>query len=423
MPKVLRISKERKVEEVSPDSGVALGDWDVRAVLLQTLIPLGLAAARALFQAEVTALAGPRYARHDGAAHRVRWGRQQGSIYLADQKLALSVPRVRDRQAGAEVPLQTYARLQTPRAADEGVMRRILYGLSCRDSRAGAAAVPEAFGLSRSSLSRRYVKATTRKLQALQERRLDGYHFVALVLDGKTFADDTMVTALGLTVQGEKLVLDFVQTGTENTTTCADLLRRLVARGLRYEHGLLVVIDGSKGLRAAVPEVFGPETPVQRCVYHKRENVVSYLPKSAQDLWRGKLTHAYAHPTYAEAKTALDDLRVDLRRLNESALRSLDEGLDETLTLHRLGVGPTLRQSLATTNMLESIFSGVEARTGKVDRWRTSNQKQRWLAAALLDIEPRLRRVRGYRALPELREALQKQRNGMDCGRRRAVAS
>jgi putative transposase len=412
MPKVLRIAKERKVEEVGPDAGVALGDWDVRAVLLQALIPLGLEAARALFEEEVTALAGPRYARHDEADHRVRWGRQRGAIYLADQKLALRVPRVRDRQADAEVPLQTYARLQTPRAADEGVMRRLLYGLSCRDYRACAEAVPEAFGLSRATLSRRFIQATARKLRALQERRLDGYAFVALVLDGKTFADDTMVTALGLTEHGDKLVLDFVQTGTENTATCADLLRRLVARGLRYEDGLLVVIDGSKGLRAAVTEVFGPGTPVQRCTYHKRENVVSYLPKSAQDLWRGKLTHAYAQSTYAEAKAALDDLRGELRQLNESALRSLDEGLEETLTLHRLEVSPTLRRSLATTNMLESVFSLVEQRTGKVDRWRNSNQKHRWLAAALLDIEPRLRRVRGYRALPQLREALQHQWTG-----------
>ncbi len=219
-----------------------------------------------------------------------------------------------------------------------------------------------------------------------------------------------MVTALGLTVQGDKVILGFVQTGTENATTCADLLRSLVARGLRYEDGLVVVIDGSKGLRAAVTEVFGPETPVQRCTYHKRENVIAYLSKSEQELWRGKLAHAYAQPTYDAAKGALDDLRADLRRLNESALRSLDEGLEETLTLHRLGVGPTLRPSLATTNMLESIFSGVEQRAGKVDRWRTSNQKQRWLAAALLDIEPRLRRVRGYRALPQLREVLRKGR-------------
>jgi transposase-like protein len=410
MLKVLRSAKERKVEEVGRDVAVALGEWDVKAILLQTLIPLGLEAARALLEEEVTAVAGPRYARDDGVAHRVRWGRQQGSIYLADQKLALPVPRVRDRQARVEVPLQTYARLQQPRAADEGILRRILYGLSCRDYRACAEAVPEAFGLSRSNLSRRYIRATARKLQELQERRLDGYDFVALVLDGKTFAEDTMVTALGLTLHGDKVLVGFVQTGTENATACTDFLRSLVARGLRHEDGLLVIVDGSKGLRAAVAAVFGPETPVQRCTYHKRENVVAYLPKSQQALWRGKLAHGYAQPTYGEAKAALDEIRADLRRLNESALRSLDEGLEETLTLHRLGVGSTLRQTLVTTNMLESVFSLVEQQTGKVDRWRTSNQKQRWLAAALLDVEPRLRRVRGYRALPQLREALQKRR-------------
>jgi putative transposase len=271
IPTILRIAKERKVEDVSPETVPALGEWDVRAQLLQALIPLGLEAARALFEHEVTALAGPRYARDDGARDRVRWGRQRGSIYLADQKLGLRVPRVRDRQANAEVPLQTYARLQQPRAADEGTMRRILSGLSCRDYRACAEAVPEAFGLSRSSMSRRYIAATARKLRALQERRLDGYRFVALVLDGKTFAEDTMVTALGLTRDGSKLLLGFVETGTENATTCTAFLRSLIERGLREEEDLLAVIDGSKGLRAAVTAVFGPETPVQRCTYHKRE--------------------------------------------------------------------------------------------------------------------------------------------------------
>ena len=421
MSNVLRIAKEGKVEAVSPDVAAALGTWDLRAMLLQALIPLGLEAACALVEEEVHALAGPRYARDGG--DRARWGRQRGFIYLADQKLALRVPRVRDQKANAEVPLQTYARLQQPRAADEGVMRRILSGLSCRDYRACAEAVPEAFGLSRSSVSRRYIAATARKLQALQERRLDGYRFAALVLDGKTFAEDTMVTARGLTTAGAKVILGFVETGTENATTCTAFLRSLMARGLREEEGLLIVIDGSKGLRAAVTAVFGPETPVQRCIYHKRENVIAYLPKGAHHEWRGKLAHAYAQPTYAEAKAALDDLRPDLRRLNESALRSLDEGLEETLTLHRLGVELSLRQSLATTNMLESVFSGVEQRTGKVDRWRNSNQKQRWLAAALLDIEPRLRRVRGYRALPQLRQELQKQRGTAGSERRRRIAS
>lgn len=302
MPTVLRIARKRKIEEVSPDAAPAVGDWNVRALLLQALIPLGLEAACALMEDEVTALAGPRYVR-DGNP-RGRWGRQEGSIYLADQKLALAVPRVRDRAANAEVPLQTYGQLQQPRAMDEGVLRRILAGLSCREYRACAEAVPEAFGLSRSSVSRRFIAATARKLKALQERRLDGYRFAALVLDGKTFADDTMVTAVGLTGEGQKLLLGFVQTGTENTTTCTDLLRHLIARGLRTEEDLLVVLDGGKGLRAAVTAVFGADTPVQRCTFHKRENVVSYLPKSRQAEWRGKLAHAYAQPTYAAARAA-----------------------------------------------------------------------------------------------------------------------
>src|SRR6516164_833681 len=304
MPKVLRIAKGRKIEDIEHAGNLLreLDDLDVTVALIQALVPLGFRAAEEALLREVAMLAGPRYARNDGMAHRLRWGRQRGSIYVADQKLPIQVPRVRDRATGTEVPLETYARLQHPRAADEGILRRLLYGLSCRDYRACAEAVPEAFGLSRSSVSRRYIAATARKLQALQERRLEGYRFAALVLDGKTFAEDTMVTALGLTTAGAKVILGFVETGTENATTCTAFLRSLVARGLREAEGLLVVIEGSKGLRAAVTAVFGPETPVQRCIYHKRENVIAYLPTGAHHEWRGKLAHAYAEPTYTEAK-------------------------------------------------------------------------------------------------------------------------
>jgi hypothetical protein len=173
MSTVLRIDaqgKARTAHQVALPEADAL---DVRIALIQDLIPLGLQAVEEVLQQEVQALAGPRHARGDGAPHLVRWGRQRGSVYLADQKLPLPVPRVRNRQAGIEVPLHSYTRLQQPRAADEGVLRRILYGLSCRDYRTAAEAVPEAFGLSRSSISRRYIRATARKLQALQERRLE----------------------------------------------------------------------------------------------------------------------------------------------------------------------------------------------------------------------------------------------------------
>jgi transposase-like protein len=276
----------------------------------------------------------------------------------------------------------------------------------------GSEAVPEAFGLSGSTLSRRFQQVSERHLQALQERSLEAYDFVALVLDGKSFADDTMVIALGITVTGEKVILGFVQTSTENGKVCTQFLRELVARGLRYDDGLLVVLDGGKGLHTAVTTVCAEAAAIQRCQWHKRENVVAYLALTQQATVRRKLEAAYRHPTYTQAKAALMRVRAELVQLNESAARSLDEGLEETLTLHRLGVFPELGISLRTTNCLESINALVEQRTGKVDYWKNSHQKQRWLATALLDIEPRLRRIRGYRHLRALRRALQERTDG-----------
>ena len=376
---------------------------DTLVELIQALIPLGLMAVGDCLKADVARLAGARYRRGDGLAGHVRWGRQRGSVYLADQKLPIQVPRVRNRLTGQEAPLETYTRLQRPRGADAGLFRRVLKGLSCRDYEGCAEAVPEAFGLSPSTVSRRFIRASARKLKELCERPLQGYDFVGLVLDGKRFEDDLMVIALGITVQGEKVVLGFVQTGTENERALTAFLRELVERGLRSEAGLLCVIDGSKGLRAAIRRVFEAHAVVQRCQWHKREGVLSHLPKGRQGRIGRKLQAAYDEPTYEGAKGALGRLRKELELLNRSAVKSLDEGLEETLTLHRLGVFPILGRSLKTTNCLESIMSLIAQRTDRVDHWRNSDQKQRWVATALLDIEPRLNRIQGYRHLPVLR--------------------
>lgn len=169
---------------------------------------------------------------------------------------------------------------------------------------------------------------------------------------------------------------------------------------------LLVVLDGAKGLRSAVREVYGETVEVQRCQWHKRENVVSYLPKADQATWRRKLQAAYGHPVYADAKRALQRLIRELALINESAARSLEEGLEETLTLHRLGVFPELGISFKTTNLIESVMARVEARTAKVDRWRTSDQKLCWCAAALGVMERQFRRVKGYTQLSLLQRAL-----------------
>ena len=378
----------------------------VTLAMIQALIPLGLKAVEEALQAEVRALAGARYRHHDGAPGVVRWGKQAGSIYLADQKVPLTVPRVRDRAAGQELPLATYQQLQQPRAQDLGLFRRVLGGLSCREYEAAAEAVPEAFGLARATVSRRFIQASARELRRLQERPLGDAKWLVLILDGKTFAGDQLVIALGVTTTGEKRILGLVQTASENRRVIASFLRELGERGFPVDGPLLVVLDGAKGLRAAVREVYGETVAVQRCQWHKRENVVSYLPKADQMTWRRKLEAAYAHPAYADAKRSLQRLVRELTPLNESAARSLEEGLEETLTLHRLGVFPELGVSFKTTNLIESVMARVEERTAKVDRWQTSNQKLRWCAAALGVMERQFRRVKGYTQLPLLQRAL-----------------
>jgi len=313
--------------------------------------------------------------------------------------------------AGGEIPLKTLDRYQGTGQVDELLLKRVLYGISCRNYEVAAAAVPGAIGLSSSSVSRTFTQASATQLKALQERDLSQLDLVAIFLDGKTFAAMTMVIAVGITMSGEKQVLGFVETGTENEAVLTPFLQLLCDRGLKHAQGLLVVLDGGKGLRAAVRKAFGASALVQRCQWHKRENVVSHLPKGEQATWRSRLQRAYERPTYTEAKAALHRLQRDLEVRNQSAARSLTEGLEETVTLHRLGLFAILGASFKTTNCLESINALVEERCAKVDHWTNSNQRQRWLAAALLDIEPRLRKVKGYRHLPRLREALQRELN------------
>lgn len=398
-----RVTRRAVQEPLPLDDGTVT--TPVTLAMIQALIPLGLKAVEEALLAEVGALAGPRYARDDERPSVVRWGSQSGSIYLADQKLPITVPRVRDQRGGREVPLTTYAALQTPRAHDVGLFRRVLGGLSCREYEAAAEAVPEAFGLARSSVSRRFIRASANELRRLQDRRLDDAEWLVLVLDGKTFASDQLVIALGVTATGEKRILGLVQTASENKRVIASFLRELGERGFPLDRPLLVVLDGAKGLRAAVRDVFG-DIPVQRCQWHKRENVVSYLAKQEQPTWRRKLQAAYAHPAYADAKRALDRLYRELRLVNESAAASLAEGLEETLTLHRLNVFPELGVSFKTTNLIESVMARLEAKTRRVTRWRTSDQKLRWCASALCAMERQFRRVKQYRHLPLLKQAL-----------------
>jgi len=382
-------------------------ELDPRVELIRQLIPLGLAEVGRLLEEEVEELAGRRHARKVEAEGSYRHGHNPGSVRLGGQRHPMSVPRVRG--STGEVRLASYEQLHgSAGEVDEGLFRKVLLGISCRDYEAAVEAVPGAIGLSKSTVSREFKKATAAKLKAFQERDLSQHDVVVLFLDGKTFAEDELVIALGVTMKGDKVFLGFIQTETENAVVITSFLRGLKDRGLDLSAGALVVLDGAKGLRSGVRAVFKGQVLIQRCQWHKRENVISYLPRTEQKSWRGRLQRAYQRPTYDEASNDLKDLRKELDEVNQSAAASLDEGFEETLTLHRLGVFPLVGRSLKTTNVLESVNAQAEQRCGRVDHWKSSAQKHRWLAAVLLDIEPRLRRLLGYRHLPMLRDAIQK---------------
>ncbi|MGH9463529.1 MAG: IS256 family transposase [Vicinamibacteria bacterium] len=404
---VKKCKKSRRLGEVEVVKREEYGglEVDAKVEMIRALVPLGLMHVHEVLDDEVKALAGERYARKDDLERGRRHGTNPGTVGLAGQRVPIRVPRVRSL-GGGEIPLRSYEALSHGGETNDLLLRRVLWGISCRNYESAAEAIPGAIGLSSSSVSRGFVEASAGKLREMQERDLSREDVVVMFLDGKTFAEATMVVALGITLSGEKRFLGFVETDTENERVLTAFLRSLLERGLDISQGLLVVVDGSKGLRAAVNKAFRKRVVVHRCHWHKRENVVSYLSKSEQVSWRQRLQRAYNRPEYKEAFAAIQKIHSELEERNQSAAASLEEGLEETLTLHRLGVYGVLGRSLKTTNCLESVNALVEERCAKVDHWKNSSQRQRWLATALADIEPRLRKVMGYRHLPKLREAL-----------------
>ncbi len=402
--KALRISKREMRRRAIAIAGDLARESDARHELIQTLLPLGLAAVGEQLQAEVERLTGTRYSRDDGTLRR--WGSNTGSVYLGGQKVGVEVPRIRDIQQKREVTLESYCALQEPKVINDQVYRALVNGLSSRRYEEVAEKIPETFGISKSSVSRRFKKATAARLAEVLERNLSELDIVAIFLDGKHLSETDMVLALGITLGGEKITLGFVETNTENATVCKQFLQGLIDRGLSVENEILFIIDGAKGLRKGIKEVFGNKSIIQRCQWHKRENVVSYLNNEQAAAFRKRLQAAYELPTYEKAKARLMLIRKELSLINQSAAASLDEGLEETLTLHRLGLMKALGRSFKTTNCIEALNRQVAIRIGRVSYWKNSEQRQRWIAMAMLEIEPSLNRVSGHESLALLRKKM-----------------
>ena len=378
-------------------------DFNVKMAVIQDLIPLGLKAVAAELQGEFMKLVGTKHSR---VGNNARWGHQNGSVYLRDQKFPVSVPRVRDVEANKEVPLEAYQRLQRPFDDDGGALRKLLHGLSTHKYQESSSLAAEAFGISASNLSKKFKRGSAEKLRQLQTRSLSQYDIIAIFIDAKRYAEDGIMVALGVTIDGEKIILGVEQIHSENSRAIIQWLDKLIERGLKFEKGLLFIIDGSKGIKKAIEQRFSGYAVIQRCRWHKRENVVAYLDKPQQAVFRRRLQEAYAKTTYKEAHAELEQLHKELENVNMSAANSLMEGLEETLTIHRLGLSPELAHSLSTTNCIEALMAQMGSYTDKVDRWHNSDQILRWTATACMDIEPRLNCIRGHRYLNVLRNKL-----------------
>ncbi len=331
MRSLLRLVKKRKkrrvlgeVEVMSREEYSGL-ELDSKVEMIRALIPLGLMHVEELLDEEVKALAGERYARKEATLRGRRHGSNPGTVGLGGQRVPVRVPRVRS-VAGGEIPLLSYEELSPDGAVNELLLRRVLYGISCRNYESAAEAIPGAIGLSSSTVSRGFVQASAAKLRQMQERDLSAEDVVAIFLDGKMFADATMVVALGITITGDKRFLGFVETSTENEQVLTPFLRSLMERGLDISEGVLVIVDGGKGLRAAVKRAFGNRALVQRCQWHKRENVVSYLSKTEQAAWASGFSVRTSARTVQRSRGRPSNSSMESSRSgNQSAAARLEE--------------------------------------------------------------------------------------------------
>jgi transposase-like protein len=357
-----------------------------------------------LMEEEVRELAGERSQRQ---AERTasRWGSERGYCVVMGQKVPIQRPRVRTDEK--EVRLGSYEMFHRGEPLTETVWEKLMLGLSTRKYGRAVREFSEAYGLEKSAISEHFIEASREKLKSMMERRLDKLRLCALLIDATPFEGQQMVVALGIGEDGRKTILGIRQGATENATVVGELLADLVNRGLDFTEPRLYVLDGGKALSSAVKKYAGESAAIQRCQVHKRRNVLDHLTDEQKPGVAKKLNAAYALEDYAAAKQALHALHRELMDLNPSVARSLGEGMEETLTVHRLHAPTKLRKTMASTNVIESAFSIVEQVCKNVKRWHGGDQRERWVGSGLLVAEKQFRRVQGYKQIPALIQELE----------------
>lgn len=387
------------------EDGVIL---DSQYLLISALLPPTVKEFLAQCEREVESLCGKSHSRGENLLSR--WGTQRGSIFLGGQQVAVEKQRVRGPDG--EERLETYERFQDPKLFNQQVFQDGLRRVSQRDYHKGLPKIAASFGMSKSTVSRSWVKATEKQLEKLQTRSLGELRIVAVFIDGKRFKKLGVVVALGVSSGGQKHVLGIYQSSTEHSTPCRNLLDDLERRGLP-ESELLFVVDGGPGLNKAINEKYDTGEPSKRramrirCFIHKWANLRDVLTEKQREeaaplFWA--IREARDLTQALECSHALEQV---LGKHNVSALNSFLEAKEDLLTLHRLGLSAELRRFFSSTNPIESLNSLLEEDLRRVKRWRNSMHFQRWLATACLQNEKRMKRIKGYRGLAAMVVKLQ----------------
>lgn len=368
------------------------------------LLKAQLALLMLIMENDAEAITAPRYER--GVVREAQlWGHENGSVVINGQKMPVNRPRVRGPEG--DVKIGSYELFRRDEEQQKRIWEAITRGLTTRGYGPCVRESEKAFAIEKSAVSEKFVAVSTQKLKELLKRDLSKLRLCALLLDGVEIKQQHLVTALGIDEMGRKTILGFHQGASENQAACDGLFSDLAGRGLNFKELHLNIIDGSKALRAGVRKYCGENSPILRCQLHKRRNITGHFADEEQSGWDRRLANAYDLRAYREAKAALLKIHDDLERVNPSAARSLEEGLEETLTLHRLKVPVELWKTLRSTNVIESAFSIVRVVCRNVKRWRPGNQIERWVGSGLVVAEKQFRRIVGYRVLPGLLAALE----------------
>jgi putative transposase len=405
------MGKHRRSENRMKEAGLLEGKTSWRRVIevvvgaKETLYDLGidtgLQVLQALLEEDRTTLCGPK-GTHDPARGAYRGGHDEGTLVLAGRKVRVRKPRVHEKD-GRERRLPTWEQFSKEDPLAERMYEQMILGVSTRKYARSLEPLPadvEVSGTSKSEVSRTFVARTRAQLEAFLQRPLDTLDLPVVMLDGLHVDDHVLLVALAIDREGYKHVLGLWEGSTESEEVCRSLLAELVGRGLRVEQPRLFVIDGGKGLRKAIRQVFGKWALIARCRVHKMRNVAEHLPKGKQAWVKAQMRQAFNSATVEQAKRRLLQLAESLEEAYPSAAASVREGLDETLTLLRLNVGPTLTKTLSSTNPIENLNGSVRQVTRRVKRWRGGRMAMRWTASALLEAQRKFRRVKGYREMP-----------------------